>query len=1038
MKSLIIIFTLLTPTVLQASLYNSLSGSPLVSLSRSPFSGFCQITERDLTDNTSDDDSLSFDYKVVFLCKLKDILWQGWTHIAIDNVEKCTAQPYYCIVTNSKKCYLSIHRNTVGNPNPQLAYIFDLSQYHFVSHPQKTIKDQLVVAKQNPCISEASIHHPTLIFHFDKSCTFHPFLPPIINTLQDELICYLIQTNTSEKEITTLLDYFAAEEIDEEALFSDSEIPKQSNLQLAFPSLFQKIMNFVYHQQQNPSIDNELTDPEHFCYPSFQDPQKLPHILRIVTKTNLHCLSFNDKNEAMIRTIDQDISDEFIDHHFIQIVCTERQDITSSFNLYLLLSPDYKTSYYTFEALLKDYLCVDILELAHSGKVAKPTLSDWKEQVIDWKEQANTPFRATIFNYTYIEQFFDRTSLAHQDEFDKLSEVFRDKTKGIRYKQFSEKGAFLLVKDTKKDEKGNLHIIDIRNGKCHFFDNVGHFEQSKNGAFLFTKDCFEHLEGSLHIIEMSSGRYHAFDNVLHYWESKDGAFLIAMGQDNLHIIEMSSGRCQTFGKARHFTNSKKGTFLLIRDFNEGMKGSLRIIEIKSGRCHTLNNVKDYEEFEDGVFLLVKDCNEKGNGHLRIIDMRSGRCCVFVDNVERYEMSKDGAFLLTIGKGNLRIIEIESGKCHTFKNVERYEVSKDGAFLFVANYKKKKEDDLRIIEIKSGKCHTFDNVKYYEESKDGAFLFVKDNKKDKKGNLRIVAMDTCKFLCKLSSIIQYMHTTTPSNETLLNTINHLGILSIWKVKSDKVVLQYSQETSELFLQRGSFSDMQSRRAIHHKSVAYQESVVSPPTNEQSLYSSLLSSYLLPVVDDQDRFNQRYRHTLGHEPNGAFTPQDFAQLTKDLTGLWSNTFQAMVKEFMTYMQIDPFTSSGGTQEMHQVADRLGVNIQVYTSDPQKDANLIISPLITPKKGRSSTTIRIMQDTPTPSEANDPHKKDGVEHQISASEPNQHCHHYRAYLTPFNNKAQKLPKREFISAKCTQLDSENEFPQWDDQKEEKKEDK
>ena len=115
-------------------------------------------------------------------------------------------------------------------------------------------------------------------------------------------------------------------------------------------------------------------------------------------------------------------------------------------------------------------------------------------------------------------------------------------------------------------------------------------------------------------------------------------------------------------------------------------------------------------------------------------------------------------------------------------------------------------------------------------------------------------------------------------------------------------------------------------------------------------------------------------------------------------------------MFHMQIAPNTTWGGQQEMQLIATRLGVNIQVYTPDPQDATNLISDPLILPEKGRSNITLSIIQDKPTPAEAKDPNQSNTMQiaHQISVLEPNQHRHHYRTYCPP-NQSDQKEEKKE-----------------------------
>ena len=245
-----------------------------------------------------------------------------------------------------------------------------------------------------------------------------------------------------------------------------------------------------------------------------------------------------------------------------------------------------------------------------------------------------------------------------------------------------------------------------------------------------------------------------------------------------------------------------------------------------------------------------DYGEYETGNLRIIEIKTFNILHAFNNVANYGVSKDGTFLFaknapkSFGDGNLRIIEIKAGKVlGSFDHVGHFEESKDSAFLFAKDpsldlFEREKKGNLRIIEIKTGKVlAAFDNVGHFEESKDGAFLFAKDPpldpfEREKKGNLRIIAVGTGRILCELPTTIHYTHITTALKATLLSTINHMGILSVWKLESNKAILLFKTGAPELALQGANFSDVQGlgnadialltqRGAIHDKHIAHQQ-------------------------------------------------------------------------------------------------------------------------------------------------------------------------------------------------------------------------
>ena len=651
----------------------------------------------------------------------------------------------------------------------------------------------------------------------------------------------------------------------------------------------------------------------------------------------------------------------------------------------------------------------------------------------------------------------------------------------------SKEGDFLFAKDCDKYSKGQLRIIDMSSGNYHTFDNVYDYNESKGGDFLFDKDCYS--KGQLRIIDMSSGNYHTFDNVYDYNESKGGDFLFAKdcySKGNLRIIDIKTMKVLgAFDNVCQYEESKGGAFLFAKDCKADEKGQLRIIDIKTMKVlGAFDNVGDYEELKGGDFLFAKDCEEDTKGQLRIIDIKTMKVLGAFDNVSQYTASKVGDFLFAKGckadeKGQLLIIDMNSGRilCKLSAIIDHtYFITALKEILLSIVHSNGK---LSLWKVKQDKATLLFKIGAPELALQGANFAdvqglrntdirllvqhgaIQPTASNTKGEVKAISLD------RLSTHLYKEGFSTS------DTHNFFAWLTQEAFDSEGLLMDMGQaKNSNIFHFNANIYESIAGLLIPPKALIYSHTnanqlahsiqdghlpfsttnipampnlhpsgPIPTPANGRCLYSSLLLTYLLPVTDDDDLFNKRYLYALGHQPSNVPTSQAFIQLTSDLAGLWSTTFQQIVDAFMSHMQINTTSAVwGGTLEMQQIASRLGVNIQVYTPDPQDASNLIHDPLITPQKGRSNTTLSIIQDTPTPQEANNPHQ-DSIAHQISTLEPNQHRHHYRAYLPSLsstNNQAHKPIQGKRISAKLTQSIKETYYQsEWDDQKEEKKED-
>ena len=148
------------------------------------------------------------------------------------------------MVTDDDKLYLWPYDRNHEDISPKEIEEVDLSEYDFVGSLKKG-KNQFILAKVNRLLEKLQASN-TFFFDVSRNVTVRE-----IDTVQDKLIRYLTQKNipiifsaVNTFFIESFKTWIKDEEVDEEALIADVEIPEQSNLSAAYPNIFSAVDTF--------------------------------------------------------------------------------------------------------------------------------------------------------------------------------------------------------------------------------------------------------------------------------------------------------------------------------------------------------------------------------------------------------------------------------------------------------------------------------------------------------------------------------------------------------------------------------------------------------------------------------------------------------------------------------------------------------------------------------------------------------------------------------------------------------------------------
>jgi len=143
-----------------------------------------------------------------------------------------------------------------------------------------------------------------------------------------------------------------------------------------------------------------------------------------------------------------------------------------------------------------------------------------------------------------------------------------------------------------------------------------------------------------------------------------------------------------------------------------------------------------------------------------------------------------------------------------------------------------------------------------------------------------------------------------------------------------------------------NNIQSYSNIQPYKVVRRSDELLVPADGDCLYTSIILGYLLPVVNDENKFQKRLEKLTGYN-NSMISRLDFAQKVGSIDYLRSYIFKNLVTKFLKFVSIEQ-DKWGGSNEITKIANKLGVVIQEHTPDPKNLDKMMSLDLTKPVEG------------------------------------------------------------------------------------------
>ena len=432
-----------------------------------------------------------------FLQSPNRILWKGWVYMTQNSKEpKLT----YLFVTDDDICYTFSKKVSLHHPNPiEVTATIDLSHHTFVAPINEKSKDFTLASTDAAMLSEKNLSSDIFCFYPDNAIPQHPLHPDTIDTLQDELILYLIQEGVSPQKIIQLMDWLKEEEMDEEALIQyirdENKDELASNLKKDLLAILPSLCSFVQHQTR-PNAKNELTEqePKNFRYRQDDDLSTLLTRLRLgirqyyyidntLRRHTIHAL--HDDEQAY------DNKAHGTDSYSIgRVICqtqTEQQQGIQNNQtalLYCLVPPTYPSTYQEFATLLRDYLGVARITLTHYDK---DTALENNQSDLYWNTKEDKIFKAIL------PPTIEKEALCHVEAQEEDTDTSRVKTTCPHLKENKKDGNIeydaLLCPIYQKLSQQYIHVSNADVFSDAFKNALFAYLENENTSKTEIEDC---------------------------------------------------------------------------------------------------------------------------------------------------------------------------------------------------------------------------------------------------------------------------------------------------------------------------------------------------------------------------------------------------------------------------------------------------------------------------------------------------------------------------------------------------------------------
>ena len=124
----------------------------------------------------------------------------------------------------------------------------------------------------------------------------------------------------------------------------------------------------------------------------------------------------------------------------------------------------------------------------------------------------------------------------------------------------------------------------------------------------------------------------------------------------------------------------------------------------------------------------------------------------------------------------------------------------------------------------------------------------------------------------------------------------------------------------------------------------------PADGNCLYTSVVLGYLMPVVENEKAFNERLDALLSYPLPSPFKRDELQEKHTGCAYLRDWDFQDLVSSFLRNLRIKPNTW-GGNREMKNIANKLKINLKVYTPGTQELTRLVEIDEIKPNQGTNT---------------------------------------------------------------------------------------